>query len=472
MAKGLGSRMDRGFGLSPVSRPMAARAAGVYPSKGSGLGEYGGVTFPSVLKAYNRESDYRRWKLGQEYYFGSGRSWADYQIHSLARFVTGAVDGSSKDIVTLFPSSTSPENAWYVGMRTRGSIMLPLPINAAAITLNTADPDPANHTLTYNVSGVLSAAQVGIFSVFVGDQFEDSASGPSYPDDLISKPAGSVALTLLAANPGSMTLVFDLSKPQGRIQRNGRIYWSRLPYDPASPTLWNTSGSRYLCSSFKMFCCCPDHLGGALANLEYPGGKRTGAGLDEFPLPNANRTVRSAWERQGTGYYRQWRSLPQRVDQRRECKHIHALRWQCGIPWFEPDDYPTQEERDILEVAGGSEGQFTDAEMRRYFALRQLNDDRYVLSLAEVVGLELFPGSDVRDAIRPDPRPLLWNDSEEPLAVWCRQNDWWLERGTKRLRIFNASTGQFESTVTIGGTTYPMLEVVDPSSPNAPVIVP
>lgn len=472
MPKGLGSRMDSGFGLSPVSRPMRQKASGVYPSKGKGLGDYGAVTFPSVIEAYNRESDYRRWKLGQEYYFGSGRTWADYQIYSLARFVTGAVDGNSKDIVTLFPSNTSPERAWYVGMRTRGSIMLPQPLTTAAITLNTADPNPDNHTLTYNVTGVLTPAQVGIFSVFVGDQFEDSAQGPQYPDDLISRPAGSVALTLLAANPGSMTLVFDLSKPQGRIEKNGRIYWTKLPYNPAAPTTWNTGGSRHLCSSFKMFCCCPDHLGGALANLEYPGAKSSGAGLDVFPLPNANRTVRSAWERQGTGYYRQWRSLPARVDQRRECKHIHALRWQCGIPWYEPDDYPTQEERDILDAAGSSEGKFSAAEMQRYFALRQLNDDRYVLSLAEVVGLELFPGSDVRDAIRPDPRPLLWNDAEEPLAIWCRQNDWWLERGTQRLRIFNAATGRFESTVTIGGTQYPMVEVVESTAPGAPVIVP
>lgn len=472
MPKGLGPRMDKGFGLSPLSRPMRQRSAGIYPSKGQGLGEYGGVAFPSVIEAYNRESDYRRWKLGQEYYFGSGKSWGDYQIHSLARFVTGAVDGSSKDIVTLFPSSTSPESAWYVAMRTRGSVILPQPLTAAAITLNTSDPDPSNHTLTYNVSGVLSPAQVGIFSVFIGDQFEDSASGPSYPDDLIGQPAGSVALTLIAANPGSMTLVFDLSKPQGRIQKNGRIYWSRLPYSPSSPTSWNTSGVRHLCSSFKMFCCCPDHLGGALANLEYPDDGKAGAGLNEFPLPNANRTVRSAWERQGAGYYRQWRSLPARIDQRRECKHIHALRWQCGIPWYEPDDYPTQEERDILEAAGGSEGQFSGAEMQRYFAIRQLNDDRYILSLADVVGLELFPGSDVRDAVRTDARPMLWNDSQQPLATWCRQNDWWLERGTKRLRIFNAATMQFESTVTIGAMTYPVVEAVDPSSPGAPVIVP
>ena len=472
MPKRLGSRMDKGFGLNPVSRPMRKGATGLYPSKGKGLGDYGSVAFPSLIESYNRESDYRRWKLGQEYFFGNGRSWADYQIHSLARFVTGAVDGTSKDIVTVFPSGSSPERAWYVGLRTRGSIMFPQPLNAGAITLNTSDPDPSNHTLTYNVSGVLTAAQVGIFSVFLGDQFEDSASGAGYPDDLISRPVGSIALTLVAANPGSMTLVFDLSKPQGRIERNGRVYWKELDYDPDLPLVWDTAGGRHLCSSFKMFCCCPDHLGGALANLEYPEARSTTAGMREFPMPNANRTVRAPWERQGAGYYRQWRTLPFRIDQRRECKHMHALRWSCGIPWYEPSDYPTQEERDILAVAGASEGSYSDQVAREYFALRQVNYDRYALSLAEVVGLELFPGSDVRDAIRPDPRPLLWNDSEEPLAIWCRQNDWWMRRGSQAIKVFNGSTGQFEENVTIGAASYPFIEVVEAGSAGAPVIVP
>jgi hypothetical protein len=151
---------------------------------------------------------------------------------------------------------------------------------------------------------------------------------------------------------------------------------------------------------------------------------------------------------------------------------MHALRWQCGIPWYEPSDYPTQEERDILELAGASEGRYSARIAGEYFALRQMNYDRYAMSLAEVVGLELFPGSDVRDAIRPDPRPLLWNDGEEPLAIWCRQNDWWLRRGTQQIRIFNASSGQFESTVTVGATSYPFIERVEAGTAGAPVIVP
>ena len=90
---------------------------------------------------------------------------------------------------------------------------------------------------------------------------------------------------------------------------------------------------------------------------------------------------------------------------------------------------------------------------------------------AEVVGLELFPGGDVRDNIRPSSLPMLWNDAEQPLVSWCRQNDWWLQRGTQRLRIFNSATQQFEAVVNQGGIEYPMVESVVGGAANAPVII-
>lgn len=466
MARGLGSRPDRPGRMESISKPLPIQAAGIYPRKGSGAGQYGSTAYPTVIESYNRDSDYKRWRLGQEYYFGSGRSWADYSIHSLARFVTGAVDGTSREIVSLFPSSTSPERAWYAGVRTRGSIILPAPLTADRITLSTLDSDPANHTLTLNVSGILSPTQVGIFSIFIGDQFEDSATGPTYPDDLAERDVGSVAFTLTAANPATMTLVFDLSRPHGRIIRNGRVYWDKLTYSPMDPVTWRTG--RYLCSSFKFFCCCPDHLGGALANLEVPdaGQKR-----DRFPLPNAARSVRSPWESQGAGYYRQWRTLPRRRDERRDCKHIHSMRWRCGVPWLEPSDYPTGDSRDFLEFAAEAERKFRSEEIMEYFRLRRLNWDRYAMTVADTVGIILFPDGDPRDGIRSDGRPLLWNDADPPLPEWCRLNDWWMERGTARLRVFNSQTGRFDDTVTIAGRVYPVLEVVDPDSPGAPVIV-
>lgn len=466
MGKRLGSRPDAGDRMPSVSQPLPKRPAGIYPRKGSGAGEYGSTAYQTVIESYNRDSDYKRWRLGQEYYFGSGRSWADFSIHTLARFVTGAVDGTSKEIVSLFPSSTSPERAWYAGVRTRGSIIIPQPLQSGAITLNTDDPDLANHTLTWQVTGVLSPTQVAVFNTFIGDQFEDSATGPNYPEDLVERDVGSVALTLIAANPGTMTLVFDLSRPHGRIERNGRVYWEKLTYDPSNPIVWRAG--RHICSSFKFFCCCPDHLGGAVANLDVPSA---GQSRDQFPLPNAARSVQAPWERQGAGYYRQWRTLPRRRDERRDCKHIHAFRWRCGVPWMEPSDYPTGDSREFLEFAAEAERKFYSEEIMEYFRLRRLTWDRYVLTVADSVGLILFPDGDPREAIRPDPRPLLWNDGQEPDPTWCRLNDWWLERGTQKLKIFNSNTNRFESTVVIGGTEYPVLQVVDPDAEGAPVII-
>ena len=481
MAKGLGSNPGRNFKFASIKKPMSAKAKGLYPDAETGAGQYGSVQFPTVIEQYNRESDYKRWKLGQEYFFGKGRTWADRQFNILARFLNANPSSTtdeiettgSREVVTLFPSSTSPENAWFVATRVRGSFLFPQAIQSSALTYNQSDPDPSNHTITYNVTGIYNAQQLGIYNVCIGDQFEDSASGPNFPDDLVRQDTDAVAFTLIAVSTASMTMTFDLSKPHRRVNRNGNIYWKKEKYDPDDPTVpvlkWRDDGSKYLASSFSFFCCCPDCLGGAVANLDTVQSKAT---LDTFPLPNANRSVISAWESEGVGYYRQWRSLASRRDQRRECKHIHAQRWACGVPWLEPDDYPTASERDLLEFMASAEKALDPEEYLKYFRNRRLSFDRFVLTIAESAGLTLFPGGDVRENIRPSNLPMLWNDRIEPLASWCRNNDWWMERGTQNLKCFNATTQQFQDTVPKGGVDYPILEFLPDTAPTTPKIVP
>jgi hypothetical protein len=473
MPNSFGAKPDRNFGLGRIDRFDRVPKVGTYPKSGSGAGQYGGTAYPSVIEAYNRNSDYKRWKLGQELYFGIGRNWASLQIRSLARFFN-SLDGDdeldangSKEVVTLFPSSTSSEGAWYCSTRTRGSLMLPQPIQAAQVTLDTSSDDPSEHRLILDCSSYYSSNQLRVYGSFVGDQFEDTASGPTYPTDLVPRPLGSLALTLVGINLGEKKLVFDLSKPYRRVERGRNIYWQRTEYDPASPQVFDTSGTRHLCSSFKFFCCCPDHLGGALSNLEKFGGSLQ----DRFPLPNASREVNSAWEREGAGYYRQWRSLPDRRDERRDCKHIHCMRWECGVPWLEPGDYPTEGDRGRLAMALEREGGINSEEAAAYFTRGQLNWDRYILTLADTVGVVVFPGGDVREQVRPDFRPMLWNDGREPNPDWCRMNDWWLERGAAGLRIFNAGSQAFRETVTKGGVDYPVLQFLDAGDVGAPAII-
>lgn len=472
--RAFGVKPDRNLGLAPLNQSTGSFKAGLYPTKASGAGQYGSTAYPSVIESYNRNSDYKRWKMGQELYFGVGRNWAALQIHSLARFFNSnpsnddELDAAgSKEVVTLFPSSTSPEAAWYCSTRTRGSLILPVPITPDLITLDTSDPDPRQHRLSLDCSGFYTANQFRIYNSFIGDQFEDTASGPLYPADLVRRPIGSVALTLVELNYGTRSLVFDLSRPCVRVERDRRIYWQELPYNPQSPLVFDTSGERYLCSSFKFFCCCPDHLGGAVANLDRIGGSLQ----DRFPMPNSGRVVTSAWESEGSGYYRQWRTLPVRRDERRDCKHIHAMRWECGVPWLEPNDYPTEEDRGRFSAAMEREGGINAREAREFFARSQANWSRYILSLADTVGINIFPVGDVREEIRPDARPLLWSDGRPPLPEWCRMNDWWLDRGSTRFFAFNASRNRFEDEVVKGGQTFDMITVMPAGSPGAPVIV-
>ena len=480
MPKHFGRSPSKKLGLSPIDRPMKRKAKGIYPDAESGAGEYGSVVFSTIVEAYNRESDYKRWKLGQEYYFGKGRSWGDQQLNILARFLNGTANFSdeinqrgSREVVTIFPSSTSSENAWYVATRVRGSFLLPQPITSSRVTLNQSDPDPANHTLVLDVNGIYNAQQLAIYNVCIGDQFEDSATGPNFPDDLVEKDAGSVALTLISVSTSSMTMTFDLSRPHRRVEVNKKIYWKREPYDPDDPEIptytFNDDGSRYLCSSFSFFCCCPDHLGGAVANLDY--ADKESSNINTFPLPNANRSVISAWESQGVGYYRQWRTLPERRDERRDCKHIHAQRWACGVPWLEPDDYPTAAERDLLEFMSSYERAMDPNEFLAYFRNKRLSWDRFILSIAESVGLVVFPGGDVRENIRPFGGPMLWHDREEPNPDWCRNNDWWLQRGTQNLKTFNQTTREFQAFVPKSGIDYSILSFLELDAVDVPKIV-
>ena len=86
------------------------------------------------------------------------------------------------------PARRALQNAWYVATRVRGSL-LPQPITAARVTLNQSDPDPSNHTLVLDVSGIYNVDQLAIYNVSIGDQFEDPAIGPNFPDDLVEKDA-------------------------------------------------------------------------------------------------------------------------------------------------------------------------------------------------------------------------------------------------------------------------------------------
>ena len=478
MPKGFGADPSRRFRLPSVSKPLKPKAKGLYPDASTGAGVYGSVQFPTIVEQYNRESDYKRWKLGQEYYFGSGRTWGDRQINILARFLNANASladeidtRGSREVVTIFPSSNSPEYAWYVATRVRGSFLFPGAIQSSRLTYNTSDPDPSKHTVVYDVTGLYNAQQLAIYNVCIGDPFEDSASGPNFPDDLVEKDVGSVAFTLLSVSLGSMTMTFDLSKPYRRVERNKNIYWKREEYDPEDPAKqykWKDDGSRHLCSSFTFFCCCPDHLGGATANLD---GGVSAQSIKDVPIPNANRSILSQWESQGVGYYRQWRTLPERKDQRRECKHIHAQRWACGVPWLEPDDYPTAAERDILEFASSYERSLKPEEFSQYFRKRRLSFDRFILSIAESAGLIIFPAGDPRNNIRASSYPMLWHDTEEPDPSWCRRNDWWLPRGTQSLKTFDPTQNTFVENVSKNGIDYKVLSYLDPDDQDAPKIV-
>jgi hypothetical protein len=463
MAGRVGPRMDRGLGLASVERPLRAPKAGSYGSSNRRGDGTGGTTYPTVLEAYNRDSDYKRWRAGLDYWQGSGKSWGDleklYLIRSFRDF--GARPGPQLVSTTYFPSNSSPEGAWTVVCRRRGALILPQLLQQSDISLEVLHPRVDQHRLVLDVSSTLSAAQIREWQAFIGDQFEDSATGTDYPGGLIADPIETIAFTLVDVDADGGRLLFDLSRPFMRRLSNPlrpRSFWQRVSYDRRQPLLWRNDGSRYLCSSHRLYCNCPDFSGGRIADLS---GLTTGS-QSRFPRPGAGRSLESRWEQGNVGYRANWRDLPPRSDQRRECKHIHAVRWSLEYPFYEPSDY--QINSDDRQFQGSSGGSLSGDEVIRYHRLRELTADRLAFALADSSGIAV----DTRDTIPSDDTspaqvgraPVLWTTQREPEAFRAVRDDWWVQRGTGVLRVFDPVAGRFVLFKTVSGVRRPVIEEV------------
>ena len=461
MAGRVGSRLDRGLGLASVEKPMRAAKPGSYGARGGRHGSTGGTNYPSVLEAYNRDSDYKRWLAGKRYFQGSGSSWGDVEVSYLVRTFRdfGSLPCGQLNTFTLFPSSGSPEGAWTVVNRRRGAVILPGPLQPQDVSIDQRLADPDGHRLRLDVSGRLSSAQLAEWQVLVGDQFEDSATVTAAGVRLIDNPDGAVAFTLVDVDLVAMALVFDVTRPFMRVRVDpafDRGYWKQVRYRPDAPLRWRADGTRLLCSSHRFHCSCPDFSGTSTANIV--GG---GSGSQElFPRPAAGRTTTGPWEESSLGYRRRWRDLPRRADRRRECKHIHAVRWSRGYPFYEPDDYPVGDgERQFMGDASPSLG---DAALLRYQSRRQIQLDQAVIPLADSGGVlvdsrNIIP-ADEEVPTRPDRQPILWTSLQEPPPGRARIDDWWLKRGTNELLVYDPTLQQFVNSRLEGGQRRPVIE--------------
>jgi hypothetical protein len=465
MAGRVGPRLDRGLRLAPVDRPLKQGSAGSSSRRRDGPG---GTYYPTVLEAYNRDSDYKRWRSGLDYWQGSGKSWGDlkrsYLIRPFRQY--GTAPGSQLLSATLFPTGSSAEGAWTVVTRQRGALILPEPLSQGMVSYDLSAPRASGHRLLVDVSGVLNPEELANWKSLIGDQFEDSAIAPA-DGELIPQlalepnPLESVAYTLVDVDTDAGKLVFDLSRPFIRYQPSAikpRSFWRRLSYDGRDPIPWRADGTRLLCSSHRFYCNCPDFSGTRVADLI---GGATGS-QDRFPRPGAGRSVVSEWESQAAGYKSRWRDLPDRSDQRRECKHIHAVRWSLGYPFYEPSDYGVGE-IDRLQISSGSSG-LSASEIFLYHGRREVTVDLLATSLADNARVRIDAGDTVSPdesvPAQPGREPVLWTTSREPAAHRARSDDWWLQPGTKVLKVFDPGLERFVEFRQEGGQPVPVIELL------------
>lgn len=432
------------LGLAPVTRPRS----------GNPQGRRRGDTFyPTVLEAYNRDSDFKRWQAGQQVASELGDRWGALQQDLLLRNL--ADDGTARTWQPLkiirFPGQSAPEGAWTVCWRPRGALLLPMPLTAAAISLDQSRPHHHDHRLILDVSSALSAGQLEAFKAHIGLWFENGATGGAFPGGLASPDVTTIAFTLVAVDTSAGVLQFDLSRPYVRRQVADRFYWTPLVYRPEAPLSWNTASKRYLINSDAFHCNCPDHSGQSIADFG-----PSAASSRRFPRPSSGAPAgnrASTLHRQQIGYIHRWRQLPKRLDERRECKHIHATRALTGIPFAEPSDYGNS---GALYRTGRADA----ATLDRYKMVRDFTLDYIAPAMAAISSLDLDPRDTPEEAtlLSRDPATrLLWTSATEPSPAWSQAGDWWLKRGGDTLHIFDGSIKQFRALVNEEDDLIPVL---------------
>lgn len=450
--RGLGSvggKTTKGLSLNPVNRSFEKKTKGIYPS-GDDAGRFGSTRYETVLENYNRESDYARWRHGQQYYIGVGSSFAERTIGVRAHFLIGPNMHQAQTVLSLFPSKSSSDSSWTTARRIRGSIVSHSPFERSRAHID-------GNRLIYQVVDEFLEDEMmhRHLQLLVGDQIEDSFQGREL-GDRISEAVGSIALTLVEVDVEEKLLVFDLTKPQGRVMVNGHLRWAKLDYDPSDPwkTIWRPGN--YLGTSFRFYCNCPDFSKSISANTQSTKFDSTGR---RFPLPAAARRIGGDYEREMAGYLKRWGDLSIRADERRDCKHTHCMRWDADTPWIEPNDMPLgmQEDRihDGADVVRDDAFSKTIADYQR----NAIIDWSGVISATcGALGFNIAPVGDMNNRFD---RPILWNLDRQPESEHSRQNDYWLERGTKRLRLYMAEADEWVSEVMLDGYSEPIISYIE-----------
>ena len=98
---------------------------------------------------------------------------------------------------------------------------------------------------------------------------------------------------------------------------------------------------------------------------------------------------------------------------------------------------PTAAERDLLEFITPYERAMDPNEFLAYLRKKRLSWDRFILSIAESVGLVVFPGGDVRENIRPLAAPCFGTTVSSPTLPGAETMIGGYSEGTQDLKCFN-----------------------------------
>jgi len=159
------------------------------------------------------------------------------------------------------------------------------------------------------------------------------------------------------------------------------------------------------------------------------------------------------------GYLKRWGDLSIRADERRDCKHTHCLRWDADAPWLEPNDMPLGMQEDRIHA--GKDVIRDDAfskTMGQYQRNAIIDWSGVISATCGALGFNIAPVGDMANRFD---RPILWNLDRRPESEHCRQNDYWLERGTKKLWLYMAEADEWVNEVMVDGFSEPIVSYIE-----------
>ena len=318
-------------------KPGEQRSSGDYPSKR----KFGDTIYPTVVDRWNFDGAWKRWKLGYSIYSKGIIGIIDNlnyfcevalpaEVNQLkpsrANWQIGEAQGITELLELFYFPSTSEDGGYLTIYRRPNALALPFPIASQRVEAD---------KLYVTLDGTIDDSFKGYIGDRLGDGLDSTGAAVPFTD----------VVSYLLVDVLGQELVFDLASARGAIEDSHYLYKTTRQFIVG----------RFLSTAPKIVCSCPDCLS-AENKREFTARKAR----DRVPTNTVGSLRPSLIEDWENLYkrteYRTWRQQTA-ISQAalnapviRACKHIYAIMFYQSWLISEPNDYPTHEKKEEIEL--------------------------------------------------------------------------------------------------------------------------